>query len=375
MALALGFLLLSSLPLKWPRIALPLGCFLAWTLLSLAFSPDPAAGLPQVRKMMVYLMMLIVFSAVRTTLEAKWLALLWVSIGTVTAGRGLVQFVGKVAGAKEAGVDFYHFYIADRIRGFMSHWMTFSGQELFILLLLIAFILFSTDVKRRQWLWLPCLGVVGIALVLSDTRSIWIASVVAGGYLVACWNWKASLLIPVFLALGVALGPASVQERVRSIVQPKKQTDSNEHRIVCWRTGWEMIKAHPLLGVGPEEIKNEKVFYSYVPKDISRPLPEGWYGHLHNVYIHYAAERGIPATLFILWALLGSLVDFRKALNKLPGKRSTEHFLLQGATACIIGTMVSGIFEHNLGDTEVLTLFLAIMCLGYTAVKQVNATT
>jgi hypothetical protein len=37
--------------------------------------------------------------------------------------------------------------------------------------------------------------------------------------------------------------------------------------------------------------------------------------------------------------------------------------------ACVIGTMVSGIAEKNLGDSEVLTMFLAIACLGYLAVN------
>ena len=41
--------------------------------------------------------------------------------------------------------------------------------------------------------------------------------------------------------------------------------------------------------------------------------------------------------------------------------------LLEGAIGCVIGTMVSGVFELNLGDSEVLTMFLAIVCLGYLA--------
>ena len=345
LALAVAFLLLSGLPLKWPRIALPLGLFLAWTLLSLAFSPDPDFGLPQVRKMFVFLMLLIIYSAVRTLAEARWLILAWIAAGSFTAARGLVQFVQDVAGARAAHTDFYQFYMGDRIRGFMSHWMTFSGQELFILLLLVAFLLFAPDVKKRLWLWLPCAAVVGLALILSDTRSIWIAA----------------------LAVWLAFAPAAVQQRALSIVRPTKQTDSNEHRIVCWRTGWQMIKAHPLLGVGPEEIAKREVFDAYVPSDISKPLPEGWYGHLHNIYIHYAAERGIPATLFLTAALLLALGDFWRALGKLPPGRSNRRFFLHGAVACVIGTMVSGVFELNLGDTEVLTMFLAVMCLGYLA--------
>src|SRR5580700_1649156 len=126
LALALAALLLSGLPLRWPRIAIPLGLFIGWTLLALAFSPDPRFGLPSVRKMLVYLMLLIVYSSVRTAAEAKWLVLVWIGVGTITAGRGLVQYAADVAGARAAHQDFYHFYVADRIRGFMSHWMTSS---------------------------------------------------------------------------------------------------------------------------------------------------------------------------------------------------------------------------------------------------------
>src|SRR5271154_3069171 len=96
LALALAFLLLSGLPLRWPRIAIPLGLFLAWTLIALAFSPDPAFGIPSVRKMVVYLMLLIAYSSVRTTVEARSLMLAWIAVGTFTAGRGLVQYARDV---------------------------------------------------------------------------------------------------------------------------------------------------------------------------------------------------------------------------------------------------------------------------------------
>jgi putative inorganic carbon (HCO3(-)) transporter len=367
LAIALGVLLLSGLPLRLPRIALPLAGFLLWTLLSLAFSPDPLGGIDQVRKMIVFLMLLVVFSTVQTLTTAKWLTFGWMAVGTSTAVRGLFQFARDVAGARAAHADLYHYYISDRISGFMSHWMTFSGQELFVLLLLAAFLLFAPDVKKRLWLAVPCALAVGIALVLSDTRSIWIATVVAGFYLLWCWRKPAALAMPVLLALGLLAAPAAIQKRALSIVNPEKQTDSNEHRKICWRTGWQMIKAHPLLGLGPDEIKKEKIFFAYLPADVKRPLPDGFYQHLHNIYIQYAAERGIPATLFITGAMLMALFDFRRALKRLPAGRSDARFLLQAAIACIIGTMVGGIFEYNLNDSEVLAMFLALMCLGYLA--------
>src|SRR5580658_9926236 len=89
LALAVGVLLLSGLPLRWPRISIPLGLFLGWMLVALAFSPDPAYGLPQVRKMLVFSTLLIVYSSVRTLREASWLMYGWIGVGAFTAGQGL----------------------------------------------------------------------------------------------------------------------------------------------------------------------------------------------------------------------------------------------------------------------------------------------
>jgi len=130
-----------------------------------------------------------------------------------------------------------------------------------------------------------------------------------------------------------------------------------------------MMKAHPLVGVGPEEVSDSGVFDRYVPADIPRPLPRGWYGHLHDFYIQYAAERGIPAAVFITAALALAIFDFGRALRETGRRRSEPKFLLHGAVACIIGTAVSGIFEHNIGDTEVLTMLLVILCAGYVAAE------
>ena len=74
--------------------------------------------------------------------------------------------------------------------------------------------------------------------------------------------------------------------------------------------GWEMVKAHPWLGLGPEEIAAQ--FDRYIP----RPLPRGWYGHLHNIYLQYAAERGIFALAAILWLIARQARDFLGSLRR-----------------------------------------------------------
>jgi O-antigen ligase len=90
--------------------------------------------------------------------------------------------------------------------------------------------------------------------------------------------------------------------------------------------------------------------------------------HLHNVYLQYAAERGVPALIAFLWLLGKMLWDFLRAARRtLPAERE-RRFVLHGALAVMIAALSAGWYEHNLNDGEILTLFLAVCACGYLAV-------
>lgn len=111
----------------------------------------------------------------------------------------------------------------------------------------------------------------------------------------------------------------------------------------------------------------KKVFDQYVPADIGEPRPSGWYGHLHNIYIQYAAERGIPTMLMMMWLIGKMLYDFIRALRR--GVEADRRWVLLGAIAVIIAVLVEGFAEYNLGDSEVLTVFLCSSTFGYVAAR------
>lgn len=363
LALSVVALLVSGAKLRFPPVKIPLAIFVSSTVVSLFLSADPMAGRPQVRKFFVFLVLLTVSSLIVKAAAIRGVVMAWIGMASLSSVWALVQFWRKLNGARQAGIHFYEYYVAERITGFMSHWMTFSGQMMMVLLLLAAFVFFSPRARRWWWVWVSCAVLIAVALVAAWTRSMWIATVAAGLYLVWCWKRWLVLAVPVLLVVGFVASPASVQTRVTSMLHPKKNTDSNQHRIVCWRTGWEMIKAHPWFGVGPEHVRLE--FDKYVPADIPRPLPEGWYGHLHNLYVHYAAERGVIGMLALVWMLGKMLFDFLVRLRKLKPGPSDARFLLHGGVAVLIAVLVSGVFELNLGDSEILFLFLATMALVY----------
>ena len=365
LALALAALLLSGDKLRLPPIKLPLALFLVGTFLALAFSDHPSEGLPQVRKLFVLLQLVIVFSCLREMKLIRWVFLTWAGLGAITALRGFVQFTQKMQQARALGQNDYSFYVGERITGFMSHWNTFSAQMMFGLIMLGAILFFAPIGRKRLWVWILCGGLIAMAVLLAETRAVWIGLAAAALYLT--WHWKrwAILAAPVLVAIAFFASPPVIQERFKSLTHPKG-VDSNTFRLVTWRTGIEMIKANPLLGIGPEGPKYH--FDEWVPADIPRPLPTGWYGHLHNIYLQYAAERGIPTMLVLMWLLGKMLYDFWRALRKLPPGRTDQRFLLHGGIAVILATLAEGFFEYNLGDSEVLTMFLVVVACAYQAV-------
>ena len=352
-----------------PRVWVPLSLFLLGTVISLLASGNPLIGMPQVRKLYVYLTLIVIYSVVRHVRTASNLLVTWCAVAGIGSLLGIIQFVQKWREARALNRDFYEYYLNSRITGFMSHWMTFSGEQMLVLIILAAFLLFGRPQSRTLLsAWIIAAGAMGAALLLSDTRSVWIATFVALVYLT--WSRKRVLvlLIPVLALVVFAIAPDSIRQRAVSIVRPRAEVDSNDFRTIVWRTGLRMIKAHPLLGLGPEEVHAK--FYDWLPPDVPQPLPPGYYGHLHSIYIHYAAERGIPATLMLMWMLGMILYDCARSLRKLPPGRSDSRFVLHAAIACVLAILVEGFFELNLGDSEVLTMFLVITACAYRSVEE-----
>ncbi len=364
LGLALIALIGSEAPLRFPPIKAPLFLLLGWTLLSLLASGHIREGLPQVRKFFVYVgVLLVAYTVFGLARQARWLAGAWFLLAAASALRSLVQFTQKLDEARVRGEDFYQFYVGERITGFLSHWMTFGEVSVLVLLVLLSYLFFSPAPSRRSVVLCCLSGAVLLAsLLVSFTRSIWLALAVAGGYLVWQWRKKLLWLAPLLVAVAFAAGPGAFQRRIESMFRPSSDSSINARRIM-WRTGWRMIRTHPLLGVGPQQVGPQ--FRSFLPADVG-PLPPAYYEHLHNLYIHFAAERGVPAALAVLWLLARIVWDHRRALGRSPA--AADRFLLHAAIAVTLAIAVGGLFEVNLGDSEVLTVFLTAISLGYAAI-------
>lgn len=366
LGVAVAAMLLGRLPWRLPRYWPALAVFAVWTLLSAALSDAPGTAFPQIKKFYVWLTVFAVLAMFRGARDVYRLALAWLAGGTLSALDGLRQFGLKYHQASVAGKDFYSAYVADRITGFNSHWMTFSGQMMIVLLLCLALWLWGRPERRLRWTLAVCLPLVTLALVLAFTRGMWIATGVGTLYLLWCWKRWTVALVPVLALAAFFLGPAALRGRVLSLIHPHGQMDSNDHRVYVFRTGLEMIKAHPWFGLGPQRVGPH--FKEYLPAGLPKQLPDGYYGHLHNIYIHFAAERGLPAMIAIIFFFAATLWEWLRAL------RHRASWPLYGGVAVLLGVLAAGCFEYNLGDSEVLGMTLAAVGAVSAAAREFETT-
>jgi putative inorganic carbon (hco3(-)) transporter len=369
LGLALVTVLASGRRLQFPPIKLPLAVFFVITVLAVLMSPDPYGGLPQIRKFFVFGIVLVVFNTFTSLQHLRSLLLGWTGVALLSAIASFIQLWHRHRLALEQNANDYGFYLDGRITGFASHWMTFGAEQMVVLLLLFSYVLFSAG-RQGKVIALATLPVLWVSLVFGLTRSIFLLGVPTG-VLYLLWNRKRRVVavLMVAIALTSVVAPFQVRDRVVSVFKPHKEVDSNLRRVIMVRAGWAMVKAHPWLGLGPEQVGPQ--FMTYVPKDVVRPLPKGWYGHLHNVYLQYAAERGIPGLLAMMWLIGKALRDFSASLRS--GQLEPEAvYFVHGAIAVVLAILVEGLFEYNLGDSEVLTMFLIIVSGGYLAIKDAH---
>ena len=348
----LGWLLFRPGRIIWPSYTLPLCAFMATTVISLVMSPQPELGMAAVRKFVLFAMAFLAANFVTSTSRARlsYRVLLAVSAGASILA--LVQFTNAYIKFRITHDLADDPTVLTRMTGFMGHWITFSAEQLLVWCAAIPALMI---LSRR---WVAPAAVTGSALVLSFTRSVWLGAV--AGLLAVAINLPRRILIGAALPVGlVAVGASGlIQHRVMMSFQ-EQAFAPDAGRVALLSGGLQMIRDHPLFGVGPERIHSEFPRY-YSGTDLARA--NFYYGHLENNIVQIGAERGLlclAAFFWFIFELYASLV----AMLRTTGE--STRWIVLSALAALTGFMVAGLFEYNFGDSEVLLLFLFIVSIPY----------
>ncbi|MBM3453096.1 MAG: O-antigen ligase family protein [Bacteroidetes bacterium] len=293
----------------------------------------------------------------------------------VTRKKIIRAFSGLSIVAVYALVQYYQFDPLVIYRNFRPIVFSTIGNPNFLgsLMVMICSLSFGLAVYYKKWYYYLFLVLFFSALLASQTRGCWIAF----GIVIFCH----SLLVIIFdktkfFGLFIALIMMSlviftlnftkknaISKRTKSIRTEIKMKDQfgGSGRLKIWEITWGVVRAHPILGTGPEnlkpvlktEFKNElNVYYRTKGVVIDKA---------HNEYLHIAAVTGIPSLIiylvllaFIFWK---NIPQFKRDKNKIIVGLAVLGYLLQAFT--------------NISVIAVAPLFWILLGYFSTSVKEV----
>ena len=378
-------------PLDTPLLAL-----VVWTLLAACFAQDPVASHEYSKKLLLYALFYLAVEVLSREEDREQVLAAALLGGLALAGLMAAQWLFL-------GYD----DLSRRPPGFLGHYMSASGVAMAILVLATARLAFSPGPRPRPvGFSLPLLVLAGVgtvaaataaghgtlaarlfvaalaalaaavalstreaaratssalpwlaapvaawALVASQTRSAWIGALLGLGVIAVLRAPRLLWLIGGATLAVLVLRPAALTPRLTI------EDDSSRDRYYMWQAGIDMILDKPVFGQGPGMILASYPRYRW-PEATHPRQP-----HLHNNLLQVAAERGLPGLAFFLWwvaaAFLAALREAR------AGAASGSRWAAAGALAAVAAVFGAGLFEYNLGDSEVLMLFLLLTALPF----------
>src|SRR5581483_257048 len=318
-----------------PSFFWPLAAYAAMTLVSAALSPDPRTSIVDSKQLVLFLLVPITYRFVHGK-QSGTLITVVVSCAAASAAFGIFQY----------GILHYD-QLSQRPQGTLGHYMTYSGLLMLVITAALARILFSNSGRTWPALVMPALVV---AVALTSTRSAWVGVCAGAAVLFSLKDFRLFAVLPIVLAVFIALAPASVTKRFFSMFDMNDPT--NRDRVAMLHIGERMIAAHPLTGVGPNMVEPLYTHYRG-PDAVNKVNP-----HLHNNFVQIAAERGLPALALWLWFIVSLVRDLWLRFRTSP---RFYRFTAAGGLAATAALLTAGLFEYNFGDSEVLMLFLILV--------------
>ena len=225
------------------------------------------------------------------------------------------------------------------------------------------------------------LVLMGANLVLTLTRAAWVSVTLAIIFSVfylgintlpTTLSWKRGLLVLALMGIvccGLLLNtntrqilidmvPRHIKSRFQTMITHPAGFMSE--RPQWWRMSVQFIQQYPLTGIGPGRFR-----YEYQrngpPEQYDTPY------HAHNIYLHIAAEQGIPSLLVFLW-MVAIICQSVCAMRQATDFWGMGTFI--GASGFLISALVYGLADNILHQRTVLLFWFIIGTIFYSQLSE-----
>ena len=307
--------------------------YMAVGIVSLVFSAGQGSVVLFVKRLLLIPIVYIIAGNVTDRKLLRNMLIILAGVMVILSVIGIQKYLAGVGGL-EGRLKLYH------------HYMTSGGILMFVSLMTLSFV-FSSAPGRIRVATAASGILMLLPLIFTFTRSSWLGFL--GGLIVIgiLQSRKLILGIVVAVVLFLLFSPHSLRERATSAFD--LYHPNNIERTYMWKAGLEMIKDHPLTGVGDRDLSD--LYDQY-----KSPNAKQRHGHLHNNFIMFGATLGIPGILVFLALFIKIFIVEIKIFTSI----SKENWLLKstvlGCLAAFVGFQVNGLFEWNFGDAEIAML-------------------
>lgn len=343
-AILLGLPLLRQLGKSGlPRVGIevPALVFLAWALISGAFTGAQASVIATWARYASYVVLVyVVAAAASDPLRRRVMLWIFALVGSVTVGQGFWQYVHPTTYIGMEGLDTS---VATRV------FATFDNPnfyaEYLVLLFGVTLALVFTERGLLRYVAAVLLAAQAMTLLITYTRGSWLA--LAFGLAVGVLMIDGRLIWPFAIGGGVMLPlvPGAL-DRVASIFSLQ---GTASFRLMLWKVAGASIEKHPVFGVGLGRFYD--AFRDAVLSNPKLNIGFLFYG-AHNSYFQLAAEIGVVGALAFAWMVfeacrMGGFYNAR--MGEDLRSRLVNAALTAGLIAFAINALTSNAFQHPRG--------------------------
>ena len=262
-----------------------------------------------------------------------------------------------------AGKDFIRGYLPVVNFGLVRATASFSdANTLGIYLSALSPLLFGLTLyylkgaKKAIFIFLS-LAVI-IATVLTYSRPTLLAIYVILFFLGILKKDKCLIAALIILTLvSPFLIPQSIKNWGREMNYNPLRLMCNDDRIAIYRNSLNMIKDHPIIGVGANVFMKNYKRYKESPEYNNVGTPD--YIYAHNNFLHIAGELGLLGLGIFIWLLLNLFKECVNIYRRLEDKFLKVTSL--SLAACLIAFLINGLTESSLYYSRLALIFWYLM--------------
>jgi O-antigen ligase len=331
--------------------------FITWNLVTVAWAAElPRVVTSSTSFLLNFALFPIVYSAVRTTRDARWIILAFIAGASFAALYAIVFQPNAIALATSPSAASG----LNRLAGTVG-----DPNELAALLAagvaLCSALVFNPKAGafRAFGVAAALLMLVGVFLTLSRGGLIALLAILVGAILFAGGRRAAALggaCVVAVVGLVFFFGVASPDARERVTAN-----DGGSGRTDIWNVGWRMVADEPIVGVGSGNFQNNAIHYLLAPGAVRFDeylvdVPSV----AHNAYLQVLAETGLIGLLLFLAIIAACVAAAVRAQHLFREVQDREGELISTAVILAICALLAAYFFLSEQQSKHLWLLLSL---------------